>query len=140
MGDRDRMQGAGEFALPEIQKVDENRETGRQIIFLPDIGLQEARVIRHAVEDLGGRQPIALHLADEVLGNHANSFSQAPAHRAEKWTRFSAPNDALFKAWSIGWIPKVEGHFWVRCSSKPFRQVSASMAQAVPCPMLKAKS
>jgi hypothetical protein len=37
------------------------------------------------------------------------------AHRAEKWSRFSAPNDALFKEWSIG--PKSGFHFWVRCSS-----------------------
>jgi hypothetical protein len=28
------------------------------------------------------------------------------AHRAEKWTRFFAPNDALFIKWSIGLDPK----------------------------------
>ena len=30
------------------------------------------------------------------------------AHRAEKWTRFSAPSDALLAKGSIGWIPKVD--------------------------------
>jgi hypothetical protein len=29
-------------------------------------------------------------------------------HRADKWTRFSALNDAPAKSWSIGLIPKVE--------------------------------
>src|SRR5687768_17733438 len=33
------------------------------------------------------------------------------AHRAEKWTRFSAPYDALFQGGSIGSIPKVESTF-----------------------------
>jgi hypothetical protein len=28
------------------------------------------------------------------------------AHRAEKWTRFSAPNDALIKEGSIGWTQR----------------------------------
>src|SRR6478736_1607224 len=85
MGDRDRMQGTGEFALPEIEKVDEDGETGSQIVFLPDIGLQEGRVVRHTVEDLGGRQSVAFHLADEVLGYHANSFSQAPASPSDRY-------------------------------------------------------
>jgi hypothetical protein len=35
----------------------------------------------------------------------------ALAHRAEKWTRFSASNDALFKERSIGWDPKSEPTF-----------------------------
>jgi hypothetical protein len=33
------------------------------------------------------------------------------AHRAEKWTRFSAVNDAPLRTKSIGWIPKVESTF-----------------------------
>src|SRR3712207_6116904 len=76
MGDGDRVQGPGELPLPEIEKVDEHGKAGRQIVFLPDIGLQKGWMIRHAVEDLGRRQPIAFHLADEVPGYHANSFSQ----------------------------------------------------------------
>ncbi len=32
-------------------------------------------------------------------------------HRAEKWTQFSAPNDALIQEESIGWIPKVDSTF-----------------------------
>jgi hypothetical protein len=39
-------------------------------------------------------------------------FDAGPlAHRAEKWTRFSAPNDAPLEEESIGWIPKVESTF-----------------------------
>src|SRR6478735_8238727 len=42
-----------------------------------------------------------------------------PAGRAsEKWTRFSAPSDAPAKRKSIGWVPKVPIHFWVRCCSR----------------------
>jgi hypothetical protein len=33
------------------------------------------------------------------------------AHRADKWTRLSAQNDALLKRRSIGWIPRVESTF-----------------------------
>jgi hypothetical protein len=46
---------------------------------------------------------------DPKSGGH---FWVRCAHRAEKWTRFSAPNDALFpNKVSIGWIPEVEPTF-----------------------------
>jgi hypothetical protein len=38
-------------------------------------------------------------------------------HRAEKWIRFSAPDDALIHEESIGFDPKSAFHFWVRCFS-----------------------
>jgi LmbE family N-acetylglucosaminyl deacetylase len=60
-------------------------------------------VLTHAYE--GGHPDhdaaaFAVHAAGKLL-----------AHRAEKWPRFSAPNDALFQKGSIGAIPKVDSTF-----------------------------
>jgi len=39
------------------------------------------------------------HHAASILVNHEADFARgAPAHRAEKWIRFSAVNDALLKS------------------------------------------
>jgi hypothetical protein len=40
------------------------------------------------------------------------------AHRAEKWTRFSALSDALFSKGEHRMDPKSGFHFWVRCSHR----------------------
>jgi hypothetical protein len=42
---------------------------------------------------------------------HVDGSVEGLAHRADKWTRLSAQNDALLKRRSIGWIPKVESTF-----------------------------
>jgi hypothetical protein len=44
-------------------------------------------------------------------GARRNRRNGLLSHRAEKWTRFSAPNDASLEEESIGWIPKVESTF-----------------------------
>jgi cytochrome c len=59
------------------------------------------------------------------------------AHRAEKWTRFSAKNDALLKKVSIGWIPKVVSTFgsdalgWDRGPAKEFLMRSFVLSAAL---------
>ena len=59
MRDADRMQNAFHFAVPMIEEGRELRETGREIIFLPDVELQQAGVIRSVVVDIGGCQAVA---------------------------------------------------------------------------------
>jgi hypothetical protein len=44
-------------------------------------------------------------------GARRNRRNGLLSHRAEKWTRFSAPNDASLEEESIGWIPKVDSTF-----------------------------
>ncbi|WP_262268215.1 hypothetical protein, partial [Microvirga yunnanensis] len=48
--------------------------------------------------------------------------SDPKGHASEKWIRFSLARpagsvltDALIQEESIGWIPKLQVHFWVRC-------------------------
>jgi hypothetical protein len=60
------MQATLDLALPEIEELPQGREFREEIIFLPDEILQQVRVIRHVVEDIGRRQPIALKLATEI--------------------------------------------------------------------------
>src|SRR5690606_25031351 len=62
----DRMQLAVQLAAPEIEEPAQDREVGGQIEILPDIALQEARIVGHVVEDLRGRQTIILELLPEI--------------------------------------------------------------------------
>src|SRR5687768_9474862 len=57
------------------------------------------------------------------------------AHRAEKWTRFSAKNDALLQGGSIGSVPKVESTFHVRCS-RSIDVVSQRGSGEIPVPRM----
>ena len=45
------------------------------------------------------------------LVGSARAAKASASASAEKWTRFSAPNDAPLQRKSIGWIPKVESTF-----------------------------
>jgi hypothetical protein len=53
---------------------------------------------------------------DAFLSEHGSDRAPDLAHRAEKWTRFSAPDDALFTTSEHRIDPKSGIHFWVRCS------------------------
>ena len=61
-GDLHRVQRRVDIVLPEIQEAVELGELGRHVVLLPQEALQHARMIGHPIEDLGGRQPIALEL------------------------------------------------------------------------------
>jgi hypothetical protein len=61
--------------------------------------------------------PYRIHFAERTLGHGADP----KGHVSEKWTRFSTFHDAPFLEVSIGSIPKVQVHVWVRCS-KPARR------------------
>src|SRR5262245_2949556 len=55
---------------PEIEEFIELRKCRAEIVILPDIALQQPRVIRPPVESVGSGQPIALKLPAKVLRNH----------------------------------------------------------------------
>src|SRR6185369_6521225 len=53
-------------ARPEIQEALQRREIGEEVVLLPDVALQQARMVGHAVQDLGRRQAITLKLLTEL--------------------------------------------------------------------------
>src|SRR5579872_6801581 len=57
--DVDRVQFALDVAAPEFEEFAELGKLRGEVEFLPDERLQEGRVVRQAVEDFGGRQPVA---------------------------------------------------------------------------------
>jgi hypothetical protein len=51
-----------EFAVPEVEKLAQLRESRRYIELLPYKALKDAGVVRHMVKDLGGCQTIVFEL------------------------------------------------------------------------------
>src|ERR1700710_2482103 len=77
MGGGDREQGSLELLPPESEAILQRRKIRKQIVILPDVGLQQRGMIRHAIKNLRRRQPITQHLFPEIVGNpnprdHAN--------------------------------------------------------------------
>jgi hypothetical protein len=66
MRHRHRVQRPLELLQPEIEEFVELGKFRAQIVLLPDIGLQKPPMIRPAVENVGGGQPISLELAAEI--------------------------------------------------------------------------
>src|ERR1700704_4854117 len=60
MRDRDRVQRPLELLQPEGEEAVEDREFGTQIVVLPQIGLQQRRMIGHPVENMSRGEPVAL--------------------------------------------------------------------------------
>ena len=81
MGDAHRMQGPIQTGPPEIQKAPQLGIMGMQVIPLPDKTLEQTRVIGQVVEDVCGRQAIALQLCAEVGGRYGIA-SKSVRHRA----------------------------------------------------------
>jgi hypothetical protein len=54
------MQRAFERLEPEGEKTVERRKARAEVVVLPDVGLQQGRMIRQAIEDLCGRQTVAV--------------------------------------------------------------------------------
>src|SRR6478735_1777327 len=51
MRDGDRVKRSIELAPPESEEILEHRKARRHVVLLPDEGLQDAAVIRHAIQD-----------------------------------------------------------------------------------------
>jgi hypothetical protein len=69
VSDRHGEQRSLQRLFPEAEEILQRRKFGKQIVVLPDIGLQQRGMIRHAIENLRRRQPITQHLLPEILGN-----------------------------------------------------------------------
>src|SRR5260370_10258112 len=68
--DDHRVQRSLELFEPERQKPIEHRKPRTQVVVLPDIRLQERRMIGQSIENLRGREAVALELAAEVSGGY----------------------------------------------------------------------
>ncbi len=66
MRNRHPEQLAIEFGGPEVEEVFEFREARREIVFLPDVALQQSRIIRQVVEDLCRGEAEALQLGAKI--------------------------------------------------------------------------
>src|SRR5437660_11003120 len=75
--DVDGMQLALDVAAPELEESVEFGKFGGEVEFLPDEGLEQRRVVRQAVNDLGRRQPIApgLELEEGHVAPHVRSVA-----------------------------------------------------------------
>src|SRR5215204_3647282 len=90
VGDGHRMKRPLELPGPERQEIVQHRELRCQVVFLPDEGLEQVRMVRQAIQDIGGRQPVALELTDEILREHETSFRRSggsglPEPRLGRW-------------------------------------------------------
>src|SRR5687767_3262623 len=70
MRDPDTIERAVEIGGPEVQKIRKLGKARREIVILPDIALEEARMVRDAIEDLGRGEGEALDLALEGMVGH----------------------------------------------------------------------
>src|SRR5215471_13443946 len=66
----DRVQRAFQGLEPEIEEFVERRKYRTEIVILPDIALQQPRVIRPPVQNVSCGQPIAFKLPPKVLRHH----------------------------------------------------------------------
>lgn len=60
------MQRPVKLFAPEPQEFDQDRKLRRKVIILPDIGLQQARMIRHMIENMRGGKPVSRELLDKI--------------------------------------------------------------------------
>src|SRR5580700_8965208 len=67
-----RMQLALDVAAPEFEEALEFGIIGGQVEFLPDEALQQGRVVRQVIDDLGGRQPVPPKL--QLVSGHVGLF------------------------------------------------------------------
>src|SRR5215475_13941877 len=70
VGNPDGVQGAVKLRLPVMQKIPQRREVRRGVVGLPDINLQQGRMIRKAVVNCRGGQPIACDLQSKIPTHH----------------------------------------------------------------------
>lgn len=72
VGDAHGVQRAVQLAFPIVEKAFQLREVRRKIVFLPDIELEQARVVRKMVVDFGRGQALAFHLQAEFPADRSD--------------------------------------------------------------------
>jgi hypothetical protein len=68
MADQHAVQRAIESLPPKPKKLEQYRKFWREIVILPDVGLQEARVVGQMIEDPRRGKPLAGELLDKIGG------------------------------------------------------------------------
>src|SRR5438067_8609290 len=78
MTDHHAMQRPIELLLPESQEFDQNRELRCNVVVLPDVGLQQARIVGQMIKNARGGEAIAGKLLNEIRRHFAcfNSFGR----------------------------------------------------------------
>src|ERR1700730_17175530 len=66
-----RMQRPFQLTPPEIEKFLQLWKARKQIVILPDIDLQQSLMVRQAIENFRGGEPVGFDLLAEVLRDHA---------------------------------------------------------------------
>ena len=77
VGDVDRMQLAFDIVRPEMQEFGKDGIARGEVVFLPDIGLQEFRVIGKVIKDFCCRQAVILEDLLLEIG-HLSPFNSLP--------------------------------------------------------------
>jgi hypothetical protein len=81
MRDFDPVKFAFELRLPEMQEFIQDWKTRRYVEILPDIGLQQRRVVGNMINDFGRRQTVILELSREIAVNltyHLKTIAKFP--------------------------------------------------------------
>ena len=74
-GHFNRMQLALEIVAPEIEEFVQHGQARGEVVILPEVGLQQAGMVRQVVEDFGGDQAIIVELQVERIHSHIPSFA-----------------------------------------------------------------
>src|SRR3954453_11652927 len=80
VGNLHRIERPIELVAPEGEELHQGRKIGSDVVILPDVSLEEPRMVRQAVEDFRRRQTISRQLADEGGGNAARLCYRAFVH------------------------------------------------------------
>src|SRR5262245_44865124 len=80
-----RVQLAIETAVPEIEEPAQHRELRCHVEVLPDIALQQRRVIGQVVEDFSRREAIAVGLEDECRHDRRLSACTSWSNNPTGW-------------------------------------------------------
>ena len=81
------MQRPFQLAPPEIEEPQELWKARKQVIVLPDIDLQKARMIRQAIENFRRGEPVSLNLLTEIPRDHP-----IPPNPRNPMAYYSAPD------------------------------------------------
>jgi hypothetical protein len=79
MRDDHPVQFAFQLVFPEMQEFVQDGKAGSDVEVLPNISLQQGRMVRHMINNFGSRQAIILKLLREVaVGSvhHLNNISR----------------------------------------------------------------
>src|ERR1700733_62797 len=105
-GDLHRMQLALQAAVPKLQKFAQDGEFGGQVVILPSVALQQAGMVGQVIEDLGGRQTIAVQLTDQA------GHTRFPIESVTPVRKYGRPfPDPKQKKYIFHWVSRREGRW-----------------------------